>query len=85
MSAKYKLWHIPQVPGKPFEVRSDDLGYLVKLRDVLSNYDEFQLRENIKPDYSNVNGICTWDGVDWYDLDPEEIEGLLDGTLTEMS
>lgn len=29
--------------------------------DVLGNYDLFQLENNIKPDYSNVNGLQMWD------------------------
>lgn len=71
---KYKLWHIPQVPMTPFEVESEDLGYLVKLQDVLADYDAFELEHNVKPDYSNVSGICVLDDDgDWEDIDDEEL------------
>lgn len=76
---KYMLWHIPQVPMKPFEVYSDDLAYLVKLQDVLAEYDDFQLKHNIKPDYSNVSGICVLDDDgEWEDIDDYELGVLRD-------
>lgn len=71
---KYKLWHIPQVPMPPFEVESDDLQYLVRLQDVLADYDDFQLKHRVKPDYSSISGIDVldddgeWEGIDDYEL-----------------
>lgn len=67
---KMKLWWIPQVPMKAFEVEIDSLEQGVKLLDVLANYDLFQFENNVKPDYSNAGGISMFeDGewVDWYD------------------
>lgn len=69
---KYKVWHIPQVPGKPFEIYCETLEEVVSMVQVLAEYDKFQLENNIKPDYANVNGVCIWedsgDGeFDWYD------------------
>lgn len=77
---KYKLWHIPQVPGTPFEIYSEDLRYLVKLQDVLAEYDDFQFKHNIKPDYCNISGICVLDDDgDWEDIDDYEL-----GVLREV-
>lgn len=70
MTGQYKLWHIPQVPGKPFEVESNDLPYLAKLQDKLAEYDLFQYENRIKPDYSNISGICRRDeDGEWTDVD----------------
>lgn len=74
---KYKLWHIPQVPMTPFEVLSDDLQYLVRLHDVLADYDDFQLIHNVKPDYASASGIAYLDDDgDWSDIDDYELGSL---------
>jgi hypothetical protein len=65
-----KLWWIPQVPMKAFEVEISTLAEGAKLLDVLASYDAFQFENNIKPDYCNSGGIIMLeDGewVDWYD------------------
>lgn len=61
MSQKLRIWHIPQVPGKPFHVEVDTVEDGVKLMDALANYDLFQVENNIKPDYCNVQGMEKYD------------------------
>jgi hypothetical protein len=74
-----KVWWIPQVPGKPFEVlvKSVEEGKL--LTRVLADYDLFQLAQHIKPDYSNAGGILRFDPADvnedcdgWTDVGEED-------------
>ena len=71
-----QVWWIPQVPGKMFTVEVTTLAEACKLCDVLADYDAFQYRHNIKPDYCNAGGLRRWcsdDGTgiagweDWYD------------------
>jgi hypothetical protein len=67
---KLRVWWIPQVPGKPFYVDVSSVEEGVKIMDVLAGYDQFQLDNNIKPDYANAGGLSIFeDGewVDWYD------------------
>lgn len=52
------VWHIPQIPGKAFEIKVDDIRQGKWLMDILAHYDIFQWENNIKPDYSNANGLC---------------------------
>ncbi len=81
------MWWIPQIPMKPFFVSVKDVAEGVKVMDVLANYDDFQFKNRIKPDYSNAGGLQHWvedcdgDGnegwEDWWDdkyetEDPEE-------------
>lgn len=85
---KFRVWHIPQVPGKAFLVEVPTVEEGVRLMNALADYDQFQLDHNIKPDYSNMNGLQMWDEslpdidkwVDWYNDeydDPREyIESL---------
>jgi hypothetical protein len=70
-----KVWWIPQVPMKSFEVPVKDVYEGVKLMSVLAAYDDFQYKNRIKPDYSNAGGIQIFDEdagegipgwVDWY-------------------
>ena len=70
MTNKLKVWWIPQMPMKAFEVEVDNLETGVKIMDVLARYDAFQFAENIKPDYCNTGGIVMLEDdewVDWYD------------------
>lgn len=57
----YKVWWIPQVPGKRFEVAADTVQEGEKIMEVLANYDMFQFEHNIKPDYANAGGLLFWD------------------------
>lgn len=58
---KLRVWHIPQVPMKPFYVEVQSVEEGVNIMRVLANYDQFQYDNRIKPDYFNVNGLQMWD------------------------
>lgn len=75
MSVKLKVWWIPQVPMKAFEVEVSSVTEGAALLDTLGRYDAFQFANNIKPDYSNAGGLVMLeDGewVDWYDEESGE-------------
>lgn len=68
---QYKVWHIPQVPEKPFELFCDTLDEAIGAIRMLARYDEFQYKNKIKPDYANMSGVQIWseaegEWVDWY-------------------
>lgn len=65
---KLKVWWIPQVPMKAFNVKVSNLKEARLLLDTLANYDQFQLDNKIKPDYCNMGGLSVW--ID--DLEPDE-------------
>jgi len=74
---KLRVWWIPQVPMKPFRVPVESVREGVKLMNVLADYDLFQFRNNIKPDYCNVGGLEMYDEeekswMDWYDEESGE-------------
>lgn len=60
-NGQLKVWHIPQVPGTPFEVLVDSVQEGALLLKVLADYDAFQYEHRIKPDYCNTNGLVVWD------------------------
>lgn len=65
-----RVWHIPQIPGKAFYVEVSSVQEGVNVMDILANYDLFQLKHNIKPDYANAQGLEVFeveenDWVDW--------------------
>lgn len=71
------VWHIPQVPGKPFKIQVASIEEGRELQSVLASYDLFQYRNRIKPDYANVNGLSTWEddgegNYDWYDVEEDD-------------
>ena len=67
-----KVWWIPQVPGKAFEVLVNNLREAKLLMDTLANYDLFQFRENVKPDYTNAGGVQIFENDEWTDWYDEE-------------
>jgi len=62
-----KVWWIPQVPGKAFEVPVLTLYDAGLLMDTLAQYDLFQFENNIKPDYSNAGGVMVFEDGEWCD------------------
>lgn len=62
-----KVWHIPQIPGKAFEMPVSSLEEAALLLESLAKYDLFQYENNIKPDYSNANGLSIFDTTDTED------------------
>ncbi len=71
-----KVWWIPQVPMKAFEVEVSSIEEGVKLLDVLAKYDAFQFENNVKPDYCNAGGLMVRESdgewCDWYDEETGE-------------
>lgn len=70
---KLRVWHIPQIPGKPFFVDVSSVEEGVRMMSALADYDAFQYDNNIKPDYSNANGLQMFD-ESLTDQDLEEME-----------
>lgn len=71
MNKKLKVWWIPQVPMKPFEVGVESVEEGAKLLRTLADYDAFQFANRIKPDYCNTGGLMQLDDdgewTDWCD------------------
>ena len=75
---KLRVWHIPQVPGKAFliEVKTVEEGW--KVLNVLADYDEFQFENNIKPDYSNAQGLEMFEDGEWTEWENEYREDIIE-------
>ena len=74
-----RVWWIPQVPMEAFNVDVKTPHEAVKLLVVLAEYDLFQLKHKVKPDYSNAGGLNVFENgewCEWYDEDSgEDIDG----------
>ena len=88
---RLKVWWIPQVPMKSFDVLVDSFAVAKVLLETLAMYDLFQLEQNIKPDYSNMGGLCIWDetldadehGEKWTDWEDEDCLDITDLSLAQ--
>lgn len=72
-----RVWWIPQVPMKSFYVAVKDLDEARLILKTLADYDLFQWRNKVKPDYSNVGGLQiyakNYEGVmEWTDWECEK-------------
>lgn len=72
-----RVWWIPQVPMSAFTVPVESAEQGHWLCNVLADYDQFQLDNNIKPEYFNAGGVNRYEdngdgGFDWYDLDEDD-------------
>lgn len=82
-----RVWWIPQVGRcKPFHYKVRTLAEGKLLLDALAEYDLFQLKNNIKPDFANIGGLSVFSQpyggwVDFYDIDGNEIT---DFTMPEL-
>jgi len=83
---KLRIWWIPQVPGQPFHRDIKNIREAVLLLDTLAKYDQFQLDNNIKPDYANAGGLQEWDEaeqewLDWNDDEGNSIDDIMGNEL----
>ncbi len=87
-----RVWHIPQVPGKPFYVAVASVVEARIVLDALAEYDRFQFENRIKLDYANASGLSVFDAndghdmpsgswVDWYSKNGEGIDNY---TLADL-
>lgn len=86
-----KVWMIPQVPMKAFEVPVQTLIEAKLVLDTLADYDLFQLEHHVKPDYSSVGGLIVYDEPkpdgtpgDWVDWHDEYGEDMNYYTLSDL-
>jgi hypothetical protein len=77
-TARFRVWWIPQVPGKPFEVDAASYKDGKRIEDILARYDAFQFDNNIKGDYCNAGGTQMNHAVltdgEWHDIEEDEAE-----------
>ena len=66
------VWHIPQVPGKPFYVPVSSVQEAKKVDKILCDYDEFELKNRIKGDYCNAGGLNVFEDGEWVTWYSEE-------------
>lgn len=59
-----RVWHIPQIPGKPFHVGVDTPQEAQRVLQLLAHYDIFQFENKIKPDYCNAGGLEVYEEDD---------------------
>ena len=52
-----RVWHVPQIPMKPFHVPVTAVDEARRVIAILAQYDLFQYHNKIKPDYSNASGL----------------------------
>ena len=73
---KLRVWHISQVPTKPFHVEVASVEEAWKILNVLWDYDIFQYENNVKHDYTNASGLEYWDEEeqDWLEWRDEETD-----------
>jgi hypothetical protein len=87
-----RVWWVPQVPGVPFTFAVESAVEGKLLLDALAEYDLFQLKHRIKPDYSNAGGLSElqdgersdWDEDKWIDWEDDEGRGIDELTLDEL-
>jgi len=66
----YKVWYVPQLPMKAFEVEVEDIATARTVLNTLERFSLFEYEERVKPDYADAGGICVRDmDGDWVDAD----------------
>jgi hypothetical protein len=80
-----KVWWIPQVPMKSFQVPVKSIEEAKLLLNALAAYDFFQYKMKVKPDYANAGGLMVFEDcgepklewIEWSNEDGETIDDLM--------
>jgi len=83
---RLRVWWIPQIPMQAFYVPVASIQEARLVLQTLSRYDEFQLKNRIKPDYANAGGLEEFDPTDdmdgpdgsWCEWEDEEGRNIQD-------
>ena len=78
-----RVWWIPQVPMNPFYVSVKNIQEAKLLLNALAEYDLFQLKNNVKPDYCNAGGLQVFEDGEWLDWYDPETGDSIDDILKE--
>jgi hypothetical protein len=57
MVGNLRVWWCPQVPCSPFHIAVANTGEAKLILRTLADYDLFQLKHRIKPDFCNAGGL----------------------------
>ena len=82
-----KVWWIPQIPMKAFEVPVKNIEEAKLILNTLADYDIFQFENNVKGDYCNAGGLLIYDAdclddegncwTEWCNDDGDEINDIM--------
>lgn len=73
IEGQLRVWWIPQIPSKSrFTTKVKTIKEAKLLLEILANYDLYQLKNNIKPDYSNAGGLEEFKDSIWEEYMNEE-------------
>jgi predicted transcriptional regulator len=78
LSGQLRVWHIPQVPGKPFYMEVKTISDAKLILDTLAKYDAFEFKNRIKPDYSNVAGLQVFRNGEWEEWESDDGQSIDD-------
>ena len=80
---KLRVWHIPQIPGKAFRIEVGTIKEAKKILNLLADYDAFEFKHKIKPDYSNTQGLEVFENNEWIDWEDEDGNNIDDAEAKE--
>lgn len=91
MTTAFRVWHVANIPGKPFHVEVESLSKAKLVLDTLGFYDLHLEATGVRGDYSNVGGIQVWEDGEWVDhedydgeADEHEVRLLPDGSISQL-
>ena len=71
-----RVWWVPQIPMNSFYVKVESIKDAKRIMNILAQYDDFEFKNKVKPDYSNVGGLQIFDGIEWVDWESDEGESI---------
>lgn len=71
-----RVWWIPQVPMKAFNVPVKTVDEAKLLLRTLADYDLFQYENRIKSDYCNTGGLEVFEAEDWMEWESDDFDDI---------
>ena len=76
-----RIWWVPQVPCAAFEQDVPNIETARVVLDILAGYDDFQVQERIKGDYTNAGGLHVFEDGEWIEWRDPETDLDIDGNF----
>lgn len=83
VEGQLRVWHIPQIPMEAFKYPVKTVEEAKLAMKLFAQYDLFQWKHRVKPDYANGSGLEVFEFGQWSEWTNEDGDDIMDAVRNE--